>query len=68
MQKYNSGWKQKLAVSVNHTHRYIDDVQSNMNHNFHNYVHFICPDELEIKDTIESDKYASYLDIFLYID
>jgi hypothetical protein len=27
--------------------------------------HLIYPDELEMKDTTESDKYASYLDIFL---
>ena len=28
----------------------------------------IYPDELDIKDTTESDKYASYLDILLNID
>jgi hypothetical protein len=38
------------------------------NHNFHNYVHLIYPDELEIKDTTESDKSASYLYILLNID
>jgi hypothetical protein len=38
----------KLAVSFNHTFRYIDDVLSINNHNFHNYVHLIYPDELEI--------------------
>jgi hypothetical protein len=32
------------------------------------YVHLIYPDELEIKDTTESDKSASYLDILLNID
>ena len=58
----------KLAVSFNHTFRYIDDVLSINNHNFHNYVHLIYPDELEIKDTTESDKSASYLDILLSID
>jgi hypothetical protein len=42
-------------VSFNHTFRYIDDVLSFNNHNFHNYVHLIYPDELEMKDTIESD-------------
>jgi hypothetical protein len=26
------------------------------NHNFQNYVHLIYPDDLEIKDTTESDK------------
>jgi hypothetical protein len=58
----------KLAVSFKHTFRYIDDVSSINNHNFHNYVHLIYPDELEIMDTTESDKSASYLDILLNID
>jgi hypothetical protein len=58
----------KLAVSFNHTFRYIDDVQFINNHNFHNYVQLIYPDELEIKDTTESDKSASYLDILLNVD
>jgi hypothetical protein len=58
----------KLAVSFNHTFKYIDDVLSINNHNFHNYVHSIYPDELEIKDTTESDKCISYLDILLNID
>ena len=31
----------KLAVSFNHTFRYIDDVLSINNYNFHNYVHLI---------------------------
>jgi hypothetical protein len=57
-----------LAVSFNHTFRYIDDVLSINNHNFHSYVHLIYPDELEIKDTTESDKSASYLEILLNID
>ena len=51
----------KLAVSFNHTFRYIDDVLSINNHNFHIYVHLIYPDELEIKDTTESHKSSSYL-------
>jgi hypothetical protein len=58
----------KLAVSFNHTFKYIDDVLSINNHNFHNSVHLIYPDELEIKDATESDKSASYLDILLNID
>ena len=42
-----------LAVSFNHTFRYIDDVLYINNHSFHNYVHYIhvYHDELEIKDT-----------------
>jgi hypothetical protein len=55
-------------VSFNHTFRYIDDVLSTNNHNFHNYIHLSYPDELEIKDTTESDKSASYLDIISNID
>jgi hypothetical protein len=50
------------------TIRYIDDVLSINNHNFHKYIHLIYPDELQIKDTTEFDKYASYLDIVLKID
>jgi hypothetical protein len=55
----------KLAVSFNHTFRYINDVLSTNNHNFHNYVHLIYPDELKITDTTEYDKSASYIDILL---
>jgi hypothetical protein len=36
----------KLAVSFNHTFRYIDDVVA-INNNFHNYVHLIYPNELK---------------------
>jgi hypothetical protein len=46
-------------MSFNHTFRYIDDVLL-INNIFHNYVH--------LKDTTESDKHASYLDIYLNID
>ena len=38
------------------------------NNNFHNYVHLIYPDELEIKDTTKSDRCASYFDNLLNID
>jgi hypothetical protein len=68
VQKLLRNSNKKLAVSFNHAFRYIDDVLSINNHNFHNYVHLIYPDELELKDTTESDKSASYLDILLNID
>jgi hypothetical protein len=68
VQKLLRGNNKKLAVSFNHTFRYIDDVLSNNNHNFLNYVHLIYPDELEIKEATESDKSASYLDILHNID
>ena len=58
----------KLALSFNHTFRYIDDILFINNYNFHNYVHLIYPDELHIKDITESDKSGSYLDILLNID
>jgi hypothetical protein len=67
VQKLLQDNNKKLAKSFYHTFRYIDDVLSINNHNFHNYVHLIYRDELEIKDT-ESDKSASYLDILLNID
>jgi hypothetical protein len=57
----------KLAVSFNHTLKYIDDVLSINNHNFHNYVHLIYPDEFEIKDTIESDKICFIYSHFTFI-
>jgi hypothetical protein len=37
------------------------------NPNFHDYVHLIYPDELKIRDTTKSDKFASYLDILLTV-
>ena len=46
----------------------MEDVLSINKHNFHNYVHLIYPDELDIKDTTESDKSASYRGILLNID
>jgi hypothetical protein len=55
-------------VFFNHTFRYSNDDLSIRNHNFHHYVHLIYPNELKIKDTTESDKSASYLDILLNID
>jgi hypothetical protein len=60
--------KKKLPVSFNHRFRCFNDALSINNHIFHNYVHLIYPDELEMKNTKESDKSASYLDILLNID
>jgi hypothetical protein len=57
-----------LAVSFNHTFRYINDVLSINNHSFHIYVHLMYFVELEMKYTTESDKSASYLDTLLNID
>jgi hypothetical protein len=60
--------KKSLAVSFNSTFRYIDDVLSINNNQFHSYVDSIYPSELEIKDTTETPTSASYLDILLKID
>jgi hypothetical protein len=38
-----------LAVAFNSTYRYIDDVLSINNHQFHSYIDSIYPSELEIK-------------------
>ena len=52
----------KLALS------YIDDVLSLNNSKFGDYVEHIYPIELEIKDTTDTVKSASYLDLHLEID
>ena len=57
-----------LARSFNLSFRYIDDVLSLNNPRFGDYVHRIYPKELEIKDTTDTVKSASYLDLHLEID
>ena len=42
---------------------YIDDISSITDNQFHSYIDFIYPSELEIKDKIERVNHASYLDI-----
>lgn len=58
----------KLAISFNSTFRYIDDVLSLNNSKFGDYVDCIYPIELEITDTTDTIKSASYLDLHLEID
>ena len=48
--------------------RYIDDVLSFNNSEFGDFVHHIYPTELEIKDTTDRARSASYLDLHLEID
>ena len=57
--------KKKLARSFNFTLRYIDDVLSLNNSRFGD---FVDPIELEIKDTTDTDRSASCLDLHLEID
>lgn len=58
----------RLARSFNLSFRYIDDVLSLNNPNFGDLIHRIYPKELEIKDTTDTVKSASYLDLHLEID
>ena len=58
----------KLARSFNFTFRYIDDVLSRNNSRLGDFVDRIYPNELEIKDTTDTDRSASYLDLHLEID
>ena len=60
--------KRHLAKSFNFTYRYIDDVLSINNLKFGDYIDFIYPVELEIKDTTDADHHASYLDLLLIYD
>ena len=55
-------------MAFNSTFRYIDDVLSINNNDFHSYVDSIYPNKLEIEDTTEFTMSASYLDILLNID
>jgi hypothetical protein len=57
-----------LDVAFSSTSRYIYDVLSINNDQFHSYVDYIYHSELEVKDTTESSTYASYLDVLLNID
>ena len=60
--------EKKLARSFNFTFRYIDDVLTLNNSRFGDFVDRIYPIELEIKDTTEIDRSASYLNLHLEID
>jgi len=58
----------KFAQTFNSSFRYIDDVLSLNNSQFGDYLHRIYPNEFEAKDTTDTQKFASYLDIHLEID
>jgi hypothetical protein len=53
---------------LNFTFRYIDDVLSLNTSRFDDFVDRINPIEFEIKDTTDTDRSASYLDLHLKID
>ena len=50
------------------SHQYIDDVLSLNSSKFSEYLDFVYPRELEIKDTTEIATSALYLDCYLYSD
>jgi hypothetical protein len=58
----------KLARSFIFTFRYIDDVLSPKISRFGDFVDHIYPINLEIKNTTDTYRYASYLDLHLEID
>jgi hypothetical protein len=60
--------EKKLAQSFNFTFRYIDDVLSLNHSKLGDFVDCIYPIELEIKDTIDTDRSASYVDLNVEID
>ena len=60
--------EKRLARSFHLTFRYIDDVLSLNNSRFGDFVDRIYPIELEIKDTTDTDRSASYFDLPLEID
>ena len=61
-------FKKQNKKSFNHTFRYIDDVLSLNNPKFNYYIDVMYPEELEIKDTTDSPKWANYLDLRLEFD
>jgi hypothetical protein len=60
--------EQKLHRSFNFTFHYIDDVRSLNNTRFGDFVDRLYPFDLEINDTTDTDRSASYLDLRLKID
>jgi hypothetical protein len=57
--------EKKLAQSFNFMFRYIDDVLSLNNSRFGDIVQRIYPIELGIKDSTDTDRSASYIDLHL---
>ena len=57
--------QKKLARSFNFRFRYIDDVLLLNNSRFGDFTDHIYPIELEIKDTTDKDRTASYLELHL---
>ena len=60
--------EKKLARSFNFTFRYTDDVLSLNNSGFGDCVDHIYHIDLKIKDTTDTDRSASYIDLHIEID
>jgi hypothetical protein len=60
--------EKKLARSFNYTFRYIDNDLLLNDSRFGDFVDRIISHELEIRDTTNTDRSASYLDLHLEID
>ena len=56
------------ARAFNFTYRYIDDVLSNNNSRFAEFLPLIYPPELEVKETTDTASSASFLDLYLEFD
>ena len=63
MQRLHNNNEKKLTLSFHFMFRYIDGVLSLNNSKFDDFVHHIYPIELEIKDTTDTDRSASYFDL-----
>jgi len=68
IQGFSRKMKKKLTRSFNFTFRHINDVLSLNNSRFGDFVDRIYPIELETKNTTDTDRSASYLDLHLEID
>ena len=58
----------KLAHTFESSFRYMNDVLSLNNSWFGDYLHRIYPNELEVKDTTDTQRSASYLVLHIEID
>ena len=56
-----------LAKMFNNTFRYIDDLMCLNNKHFSEFIDKIYPNELELKETTESQNSASYLDVMFNV-
>ena len=59
---------EKLTQTSNSSFRYIDDFLPLSSYQFDDYLPLIYPNELEVKDTTDTKKYASYIDLHIEID